>query len=73
MICPHFLSATNRLDLVHCLRRHREEHGITGRENAILLLDKDKSWMEIADFLNLNDDKIRSWYKVFQQEGWDAK
>ena len=72
MIRPNFLSAANRLELERCLRRHREEHGIARRANAILLLDKGKPCAEIAEFLYLDDDTIRSWYKVFQHEGWDA-
>ena len=72
MIRPNFLSAANRLELELCLRRHLEEHGIARRANAILLLDKGKACAEIAEFLYLDDDTIRSWYKVFRQEGWDA-
>ena len=72
MIRPNFLSAANRLELEQCLRRHREEYGIARRANAILLLDKGKSCAEIAEFLYLDDDTIRGWYKAFRQEGWDA-
>ena len=72
MIRPNFLSAANRLELEQCLRRHREEYGIARRANAILLLDKGKSCAEIAEFLHLDDDTIRGWYKVFRQEGWDT-
>ena len=54
------------------MRRHREEYGIARRANAILLLDKGKSCAEIAEFLYLDDDAIRGWYKAFRQEGWDA-
>ena len=69
MIRPNFLSAANRLELESCLRRHRAEHGIAHRANAILFLDKGKPCAEIAEFLYLDDDTIRSWYKVFRQEG----
>jgi transposase len=72
MIRPNFLSAANRLELERCLRRHREEYGVGRRANAILLLDKGKSCAEIAEFLYLDDDTIRGWYKAFRQEGWDA-
>ena len=72
MIHPNFLSTASRLELERCLRRHREEYGIARRANAILLLDKGKSCAEIAEFLYLDDDTIRGWYKAFQQEGWDA-
>jgi hypothetical protein len=61
MIRPNFLSAASRLELEQCLRRHREEYGIGRRANAILLLDKGKFCAEIAKFLYLDDDTIRSW------------
>ena len=69
MIRPNFLSAANRLELEPCLRHHRKEHGIARRASAILFLDKGKPCAEIAEFLYLDDDTIRSWYKVFRQEG----
>jgi len=72
MIHPNFLSTASRLELERCLRRLREEYGIARRANAILLLDKGKSCAEIAEFLYLDDDTIRGWYKAFRQEGWDA-
>ena len=72
MIHPNFLSAGSRLELEQCLRRHREEYRIAPRANTILLLDKGKSCAEIAEFLYLEDDTIRGWYKAFRPEGWDA-
>ena len=72
MIHPNFLSAASRLELERSLRRHLKEYGIARRANAILLLDKGKSCAEIAEFLYLEDDTIRGWYKAFRQEGWDA-
>ena len=72
MIRPNFLSSEDRLELEGCVRRHREEHGIARRANAILLLNKGKSCTQIAEFLYLDDDTIRGWYKSFRQDGWDA-
>jgi len=37
--------------------------------NAVLLLDRGKSGAEIADFLYLDDDTIRGWYKAFLKDG----
>jgi len=54
------------------VRRQREDHGIARRANAILLLDDGKSCQEISDFLYLDDDTIRGWYKSYRQDGWDA-
>ena len=72
MICSHFLTSEDRLELERCVRRRREDHGIARRANATLLLDKGKSCAVIAEFLYLDDDTIRGWYKAYRQEGWEA-
>jgi len=72
MIRPGFLSSAKRLELKACVRCQREDHGIARRTNAILLLDDGKSCQEISDFLYLDDDTIRGWYKSYRQDGWDA-
>jgi transposase len=72
MIQAYFLTSEERLELERCVRRHREEHGIARRANAVLLLDKGKSCAEIAEFLYLDDDTIRGWHKAYVQDGWDA-
>jgi len=54
------------------VRSQREDHGIARRANAILLLDDGKSCQAIAEFLYLDDDTIRGWYKTYRQSGWDA-
>ena len=72
MIRRDFLSPEERFELECCVRRQREDHGIARRANAILLLDKGKTCIQIAEFLYLDDDTIRGWYKSYQQDGWDA-
>ena len=72
MIQSNFLSSQERLALERCVRRHVEEHGISRRANAILLLGKGKSCAEIAEFLHLDDDTVRGWHKAYIQAGWDA-
>ena len=72
MIRPGFLSPTERLKLEACVRRQREDHGIPRRANALLLLDDGKSCQVIAEFLYLNDDTIRRWYKSYRGSGWEA-
>ena len=54
------------------MRRHREDHGIARRANAILLLDDGESCSQIARFLYLDDDTVRGWYKVYRRDGWEA-
>lgn len=72
MIRPGFLSPAERRELVSCVRSQREDHGIARRANAILLLDDGKSCHAIAEFLYLDDDTIRGWYKTYREAGWDA-
>jgi len=72
MIHPGFLSPAERRELVSCVRSQREDHGIARRANAILLLDDGKSCQAIAEFLYLDDDTIRGWYKTYRESGWDA-
>ena len=72
MIRPGFLSPSERRELEACTRSHREDHGIARRANAILLLDDGKSCQAIAEFLYLDDDTIRGWYKTYREAGWDG-
>ena len=67
-----FLSSAERLELEACVQRQREDHGIARRTNSILLLDAGKSCQEISEFLYLDDDAIRGWYKTYREDGWDA-
>ena len=72
MIRAGFLSSSERRELEVCVRSQREDHGIARRANAILLLDDGKSCQAIAEFLYLDDDTIRGWYKTYREGGWDA-
>ena len=72
MICPGFLSPSERRALEACRRSHREDHGVARRANAILLLDDGKLCQTIADFLYLDDDTIRGWHKTYREAGWDG-
>jgi len=69
---PCFLSSSERRELEVCVRSQREDHGVARRANAILLLDDGKSFQVIAEFLYLDDDTIRGWYKTYREAGWDA-
>ena len=72
MIRPNFLSREDRRELLACVRRQREDHGVARRANALLLLDDGKSCVEIAQVLYLDDDTVRGWHKQYLAEGWDA-
>ena len=72
MIRSGFLSPTDRRELLACVKRQREDHGIARRANALLLLDDGKSCSDIAEVLFLDDDTVRRWHKQYLAEGWDA-
>ena len=72
MIRPKFLSVEDRRELLSCVKRQREDHGVARRANALLLLDDGKSCVEIAQVLYLDDDTVRGWHKQYLSEGWDA-
>jgi hypothetical protein len=57
----NFLSLEDRRELLSCVKRQREDHGVARRANAILLLDDGESCARIAKFLYLDDDTIRGW------------
>ncbi len=46
-----------------------EEHRISRRANAVLLLDKGWSFAEVAEALFIDDLTIRLWFKEFQESG----
>ncbi len=72
MLRPKFLSPDDRRELLACVKRHREDHGVARRANALLLLDDGKSCAQIAEFLFLDDDTVRGWHKQYLAEGWEA-
>ncbi len=71
MIRSTFLTARQRDELEQIVRRPSEDHGVARRANAILLLDDGKSCAQIAEFLYLDDDTIRTWHKHYMSGGWD--
>jgi hypothetical protein len=70
MIRLKFLSGEDRCELLSCVKRQREDHGVARRANALLLLDDGKSCVEIAQVLYLDDDTVRGWHKQYLSEGW---
>ena len=58
MIRSNFLSREDRRELLSCVKRQREDHGVARRANALLLLDDGKSCVEIAQVLYLDDDTV---------------
>ena len=68
----NFLSLEDRRELLACVKRQREDHGVERWANALLLLDDGKSCVEIAQVLYLDDDTVRGWHKQYLAEGWAA-
>ena len=68
----NFLFLEDRRELLACVTRQREDHGVARPANALLLLDDGKSCVEIAQVLYPDDDTLRGWHKQYLAEGWDA-
>ena len=69
MIRGGFLSAAERKDLVALARDGTAEHRLARRANALVLLDRGWSCESVGDALLLDDDMIRTWYRVFKEDG----
>ena len=69
MIRPGFLSPASRQELIRLARNGSAEHRLARRANALVLLDKGMSCEEVAEVLLLDDDTIRSWYRLYEAEG----
>lgn len=50
-------------------RRPKVEHRVARRANALVMLDRGKSCEEVAEFLLLDDDTVRTWRREFDQTG----
>ena len=72
MIKRNFLSKDDRARLTSIARDGLEEHRVARRANAILLLDRGWGCEKVSDALLLDDDTIRSWFKIYREGGVDA-
>jgi transposase len=69
MIRPGFLDSESRDDLIELARDALAEHRLARRANALVLLDKGVSCQSIAEALLLDNDTIRTWYQLYQEDG----
>ena len=69
MIRPGFLDSESRRDLIELARDGSAEHRLARRANALVLLDNGLSCQSIAEVLLLDDDTIRLWYQLYQDDG----
>jgi transposase len=72
MLKPGFLDAASRRDLIELARDGSVPHRLARRANALVLLDQGMSCGDVARVLFLDDDTIRTWYRLYQQDGFDG-
>jgi transposase len=69
MIRPGFLDPESRRDLIELTRDGSAAHRLARRANALVLLDDGMSCSFISKVLFLDDDTIRTWYRLYQEDG----
>jgi transposase len=69
MIRPGLLDEESRRDLLELMRDGSAAHRLTRRANALLLLDDGMSCEAVAKVLFLDDDTIRTWHRLYEQDG----
>lgn len=69
MIRSGFLSPEDRSALMRLARDGSAAHRLARRANALLLLDKGWSCVEVAEALLLDDDTVRDWHKLYEEGG----
>src|SRR5271155_5603688 len=69
MIRPGFLDSESRQDLIELARDGAAAHRLARRANALVLLDDGMSCEAIARVLLLDDDTVRTWYRLYEEEG----
>ena len=69
MIRTGFLGAAEREELIALARDGSAAHRLARRANALALLDEGMSCEAIAKVLFLDDDTIRTWYRLYEEGG----
>ena len=69
MIRSGFLDSESRQDLIELAREGSAPHRLARRANALVLLDDGMSCEAVAKVLLLDDDTIRTWYRLYLDEG----
>ena len=68
MIRTGFLSTAERADLIELARNGLVEHRLARRANALLLLDRGMSCSDIGAVLFLDDDTVRTWFRLYGED-----
>jgi Winged helix-turn helix len=69
MIRRRFLTPESRKELIELARDGSAAHRLARRANALVLLDKGMSCEAVAKVLLLDDDTVRTWYRLYKEEG----
>jgi transposase len=69
MIRGGFLDSASRRDLIELARDGSAAHRLARRANALVLLDDGMSCESVAKVLLLDDDTVRDWYRLYQEDG----
>jgi transposase len=69
MIRPGFLDSESRQDLIELARDGSAAHRLARRANALVLLDGGMSCEAIARVLLLDDDTVRTWHRLYEDDG----
>ena len=72
MIRSGFLDPESRRDLIELARDGSVPHRLARRANALVLLDQGMSCSDVAKVLFVDDDTIRTWYRLYQEDGFDG-
>jgi Homeodomain-like domain len=69
MIRPGFLDRELRQNLIELARNGSAAHRLARRANALAFLDDGMNCEAIAKVLLLDDDTIRLWYRLYEEDG----
>jgi transposase len=69
MIRAGFLDSESRRDLTELARDGSPAHRLARRANALVLLDDGMSCEAIVKVLLVDDDSIRTWYRLYEEDG----
>jgi transposase len=69
MISAGFLDPESRKDLTELARDGSAAHRLARRANALVLLDDGMSCVDVARVLLLDDDTVRTWHRLYEEDG----
>ena len=72
MIRRGFLDSASRQDLIELARDGLAANRLARRANALVLLDDGMSCEAVAKVLLLDDDTIRTWHRLYEEDGFDG-